>query len=235
MNAYRRFFPKRHTFLAVVHVVNKDQTLLNVRIALGEGADGVFLINHPPVPSRQLYHCYQHVREVFPDAWIGLNWLDLSPEEGLDMMHFQMNGMWVDNAGIREDSHGAKEAILFAEKRRRWEKEMKDYFFLLFGGVAFKYQQHIYDVGRVAQLAVPYVDVITTSGDGTGMAPDVEKIRVMKNAIGDHPLAIASGITPENVSRYMEHTDCFLVATGVSDSHIELNPGRVRKLANAFV
>jgi predicted TIM-barrel enzyme len=43
-------------------------------------------------------------------------------------------------------------------------------------------------------------------------------------------LAIASGITVQNVDRYLEWADCFLVATGISDSHTELNPSKVRAL-----
>ncbi len=72
---------------------------------------------------------------------------------------------------------------------------------------------------------------MTTSGPGTGEAADIDKIRTMKSALGDHPLAIASGITPENVHEYLPYTDCFLVATGVSDSHTELNRAKVRALA----
>ncbi len=228
---YRECFPKRNTFLAVVHAEDSAQAVKNVRIALGEGADGVFLINHPPVSVDDLYLCFRSVREEFPNAWVGFNWLGLDPYSALDMMRSSMDAMWVDNAGIREGRHGADEAFYFTKKRREWEMLRKGASFLLFGGVAFKYQQHVYDLERVSQLAMPYVDVITTSGDGTGIAPEVNKIRTMRNAIGDHPLAIASGITPENVSMYMEYADCFLVATGISDCHTALNPSRVRKLA----
>jgi predicted TIM-barrel enzyme len=44
------------------------------------------------------------------------------------------------------------------------------------------------------------------------------------------PLAIASGITPENVGDYLDVADCFLVATGISRSFTELEPSRVRRL-----
>ncbi len=33
-------------FLPVIHVVNKEQAKLETRIALNNGADGIFLINH---------------------------------------------------------------------------------------------------------------------------------------------------------------------------------------------
>ncbi|MDP3645580.1 MAG: BtpA/SgcQ family protein [bacterium] len=228
MTDYRSVFPRRNTFLAVVHVENVIQALRNVRVALGEGADGVFLINHR-IPAEHLHLCYGAVRAVFPTQWIGLNWLDLSPTNGLAMMRPSMGGMWIDNVGIREDGHGNSQAVYFSEKRYEWMKKWNGSF-LLFGGVAFKYQQPVKNLEQVTLLAKPYVDVITTSGDGTGIAPDVGKIRTMKQAIGNHPLAIASGITPENAVEYMEYADCFLVATGISDSHTELNPKRVAKL-----
>ena len=47
---------------------------------------------------------------------------------------------------------------------------------------------------------------------------------------GDTPLAIASGITPENVEVYLPFADSFLVATGISRSFTELDPSKVRML-----
>jgi predicted TIM-barrel enzyme len=58
----------------------------------------------------------------------------------------------------------------------------------------------------------------------------VEKIARMKEAIGTHPLAIASGITPENVEQYLPIANCFLVATGISSDFTTLDPSRVRDL-----
>ena len=55
----------------------------------------------------------------------------------------------------------------------------------------------------------------------------------MKAALGDLPLAIASGITPENVRDYLPISDCYLVATGIGDSFEELNPVRVGALVDA--
>lgn len=54
----------------------------------------------------------------------------------------------------------------------------------------------------------------------------------MKQAIGEFPLAIASGITPENVSESLDIADCFLVAKGISTSFTELDPVRVKRLVD---
>jgi hypothetical protein len=62
MSIFRTIFPGKHTFLAVVHVESKPQTLRNAQIAKQGGADGVFLINHFG-PYNDLLECYHVVRE----------------------------------------------------------------------------------------------------------------------------------------------------------------------------
>jgi protein-tyrosine-phosphatase len=74
------------------------------------------------------------------------------------------------------------------------------------------------------------MDVVTTSGPGTGEAADRAKIAALRSGAPDAPLAIASGITPENVRRYADLADCFLVASGISESFAELDPGRTAAL-----
>jgi predicted TIM-barrel enzyme len=94
--------------------------------------------------------------------------------------------------------------------------------------VAFKYQREVEDVVQASRTAVDYMDVVTTSGPGTGFAASLDKIRTMKQAIGAFPLAIASGITPENVTDYLPISDCFLVATGIS-KRLDLLDARLTK------
>ncbi len=226
MNSFRRTFTKPHTFLVVVHAVSADQALANARIAQNGGADGIFLINHN-IPALKLLEAFRFVTDKLPGFWVGLNCLDYG-WNAVEIIPRTTAGLWIDNAGIEEAGDDCVAvATQFAELRVSvgWEG-------IYFGGVAFKYQKPVSDFAAVAKAAIPWVDVITTSGMGTGKAPDVGKIATMKDAIGNHPLAIASGITPENVHLFAPHADCFLVATGVSKSHTELDPARVRLLAD---
>lgn len=227
MSTFQEVFKGNHAFLAVVHVEGGAQALRNAYIAREEGADGIFLINHS-IPYSSLFECYQAVRDQLPGFWIGLNCLDLG-RSAVNFIPKDTAGLWVDNAGIKEHGNLVAEAKEFANIRTK-----SQWHGLYFGSVAFKYQGEVADVAKVACLAIPFVDVITTSGAGTGKAADIHKIRKMKEAVGDHPLAIASGITPENVREYMPHADCFLVATGVSNSHTEFNAKRVRALSKAL-
>jgi hypothetical protein len=225
MGSFKSIFPKKHTLLVVVHAVNFEQTWRNTLIAKEEGSDGIFLINHR-ISYQHLIDYYLKIKERLPDFWIGLNCLDLG-QSAIGYIPSNTAGLWVDDPGIRESEENPTAIAKAFDDRRHavgWAG-------LYFGGVAFKYQAPVSDSAKVAKLAIPFMDVITTSGDGTGIAANPRKIRIMKEAIGDHPLAIASGITPENISGYLPYSDCFLVATGVSNSHTELNPDRVRQLA----
>lgn len=221
---FRQQFPQRHVILPVIHVVDRAQAERNAHIAHDAGADGVFLINHD-ISHQTLLAVYEALTAVFPHWWLGVNCLDLDAAATFAALPPVMAGVWVDNAEIDETrvAQPAAEHVRLAQQQHGWNG-------LYFGGVAFKYQREVADLARAAQTAVSYMDVITTSGPGTGHAADVAKIRAMKQAIGDHPLAIASGITPENVGDYLPHADCFLVATGISHRFDQFDPARVQAL-----
>lgn len=227
ISPYRVQFTRKHVFLAVVHAETPAQSLENARIAEGEGVDGIFIINHHISPLT-LVRCYDHVRTTLPKFWIGLNFLNVSPIEALSCLPKDANGLWYDNGGIYEGGQRpAACAENFAADRRA--RQVKA---LYFGGVAFKYQEKVVDLELVTRLAVPHMDVITTSGERTGVPPTVEKMMRMRKAAPDTPLAVASGMTAENVARYWEFVDCFLVASSISDSHTQLNRKLVREFRN---
>jgi len=218
------FGARRHIVLPVIHVETYDQAARNTEIARTAGSDGVFLINHG-IGHRELLEIAKTVRREFAGFWIGVNCLDLAPAEVFRVVDAGTGGIWVDNASIDERQVSQPEAELVQQ-----ECHASGWTGLYFGGVAFKYQRPVADLARAAVLATHYVDVVTTSGPGTGRAAPVEKIAAMKRAMGDFPLAIASGITPENVESYLAIADCFLVATGISWTWSELDPSRVQDL-----
>lgn len=210
MSNFREIFSSQHVILPVVHVESEIQAETNTKIAKECGADGVFLINMSGRGSERLIQIYQHVRNNNPDFWIGLNCLDLSALGVFAKIPKSVNGVWVDNAYIEENQKEQRTAEMInrARKRSGWEG-------LYFGGVAFKYQKPVIDLAKVAQIATTYMDVVTTSGAGTGQEPNFDKIITMKKAIGNTPLAIASGISPKNIRYYLDYADCFLVATSL--------------------
>lgn len=222
------FRDQGEVFLAVVHVEDETQALRNVALARENGAHGVFLINHH-IDALGLLAVYRRVRIVHGDWWIGVNALDLAPAETFRHAPSDVSGLWFDRGGIDLSSDDPTQeacAIVRAHDRNPGWRGVH------FGGVAFKYQPQAWNPALEARTAVPYMDVLTTSGDATGQPPSIAKIEAMRGAIRDKPLAIASGMTPENVGRYLNYVDCVLVATGISFSGTELDPKRVRALAD---
>ncbi|MDP3995772.1 MAG: BtpA/SgcQ family protein [bacterium] len=228
MGRFYEVFKTIPAVLPVIHVVNEKQAVENATIAWEQGSDGVFLINHD-VSGNELLEIYESVANELPDLWIGINCLDLKPDEVIGKVSqrslFNLSGIWADNAMINEHSEDQPEAEMIDKFRQKsgWKG-------LYFGGVAFKYQRRVYEIEKAAQIAAKYIDIVTTSGPATGQAAEIEKIRRMKAAIGDKPLAIASGITPENVHNYLGISDCFLVATGISKDFTNIDPKRLKTL-----
>jgi len=223
-NRFHQVFARPRVVLPVIHVESRAQALTNARIAWEAGADGVFLINHG-LEYERLLEIHQQVAAAQSGWWIGVNCLDLAPEDVFAVVPDSVHGVWTDNAQVEEgeEAQPAAGRVLAVQQRHGWRG-------LYFGGVAFKYQREVHNLAAACQIASRYMDVVTTSGAGTGQAATVEKIRIMKQALGDHPLAIASGITPENVREYLPYADCFLVATGISRTFSDFEPAKVSAL-----
>ena len=103
-----------------------------------------------------------------------------------------------------------------------WAKENKH--IDVFASVAFKYQAEDPNPSLAAQLAQSAGFIPTTSGAGTGKAPTVEKIASMYEATGGL-LAVASGMTPENIAQFKPYLSHVLVSTGISkdEYHFDLD------------
>lgn len=221
-----------HALFPVIHLENVEQAVENAQIAMEADADGLFLINHGDMSDAEVPFVKDAIRALYPNCWIGVSFLSYTPQTACKEIPMDVNGLWTDNAYADEESlhRYAKETLEICRKRE-WKG-------LYFGGVAFKYQREVEDVTQAAKWAVPYMDVVTTSGNGTGLAAHVDKIRIMKKAIGDFPLAIASGITPENIDDYLPISDAYLVATGIcrndgqGDDFYWFDPEKVLRLVD---
>lgn len=233
MANFNEVFRNNHAVLPVVHIQDEEQAIRNVGIAMEEGADGVFLISMEGMGHDYINRVHSIAKEQFPSFWIGVNYLDLmdDPLQVFPNLKKDIGGAWLDDAwvNLKGKPQMEAEAIARAREDSGWDG-------LYFGGVAFKYRGKvsIEDLTGIAEVATKYVDVVTTSGDGTGIAPSIGKIQRLKEGVGDSPLAIASGITPDNVSNYLEIADAFLVATSLLKRGTEdFDPAKVKALVEA--
>lgn len=207
-------------FYPVVHIQNLPQTLFNVALAKNAGADGVFLIDHGGYPPSFLV---DKVISDFQDEKfsIGINFLTGNNFGDIERAYdLGCKMIWSDNAGMDED-HYRESGIKLLELQ---EETGLDFF----GGVHFKYQQKPNrSIEESLYRAFDYVKYPTLSGIGTGVAANIDFIKQAAQAwkkeqscdsdpytIG---LAIASGISIDNIDQYLPYIDAFLVASSIID------------------
>ena len=220
--------------LPVIHVLDKAQAERNIRILIGEGAAGVFLINHDfGIP--EFLPIVRHARQKFPSLWIGLNFLAVTGRDAFPVLNqlqsegLAIDGYWADDARI-DETRGAgdqPEAQAIQAARGAWQG-------FYTGGTCFKKQREVPAAlhETAARIAAAHMDAVCTSGVATGKAVDLAKIETFRRAIGDAPLMLASGITPDNAHHYMRDVDGFMVATGINrdGDFYNIDPARLARL-----
>ncbi|MBE3112729.1 MAG: adenine phosphoribosyltransferase [Acidobacteria bacterium] len=236
MNRIAEVFGTSPVLLPVVHPISREAALEAICVAHTCGVKGVFLIDQG-MSEREVLQLAREVRDQYPSLWIGLNLLSRTAAKTLTTTYnrgWRVDGIWSDWAGIEENrvagsSHPVAEAFLNARRNASWEG-------LYFGGVAFKYQREVApsDLAVAAEMSVPYMDVLCTSGPGTGHPADIEKVRALRAGLGDHAMALASGITPENVQSYMPYVQAFLVGTGIESQLGVFDPTKIEALMRAM-
>ena len=93
--------------LPVIHVQDLRQVCHNVELAISQGVQGIFLINHdfgvePFIPI------ITELRELFPNLWLGVNFLAVTGKDAfLRLGHLQKDGIpvdayWADDGRIDE-------------------------------------------------------------------------------------------------------------------------------------
>ena len=231
MNRVAEIFGVSRVLLPVIHPVGRDEAVASVEVAVAAGVKGVFVINQG-MSEQQVLALMRDLHGRHPTLWVGVNLLGFAPaevlERGLQAGDGRLDGIWSDNARIDEDAAQQPEAAAFvaARRERGWNG-------LYFGGVAFKYQREVADAKLewAARLARGYMDVVCTSGPGTGHEARVEKVAAMRAGLGtDGALALASGVTTENVGNFLPYVDAYLVGTGIEAQLGVLDAGRVAAL-----
>jgi predicted TIM-barrel enzyme len=212
--------------LPVIHHLDVETSLAQAELARAAACDGVWLICHnhrdPEVlqAAARLKHRWSQALDS-ERLFIGVNLLYTNNANALEFAHqLRLDGVWLDAPGV--NSHGAN------ERAKRLAETMRERFpaVPVFGSVAFKYQEHEPDPAEAARQAKALGMIPTTSGEATGIAPDLAKIEAM-SAASKGLLAVASGMTPSNVAQYAPFLSHILVATGVSRGEHEFDPARL--------
>ena len=222
----------------VIHINGVSQAVDQAELAYEAGANGVYLIYHHSPDTTLLLQAYNAVAKEHTFRFVGLNLLQLASAEGAFSFIYSKfksgdiqklpDGIWADDAIPNKDE---------LVDLRRGNRDLKRVLYL--GGVAFKYRPTFTEdpdkAATQAENLVQFVDVVTTSGKGTGNPPSPDKIKAMKEAIGRKKLAVASGISIDNIRSYRGLFDQLLVSTSIETEPYSgiFVPQKLRSLIDA--
>lgn len=91
------------------------------------------------------------------------------------------------------------------------------------GGVRFKYQPIL--SGRSLEEDMKYglerCDAIACTGEGTGIDTATDKILEFRKLIGNHPLIVAAGMTPDTIEEKLSIGDGAIVGSYFKEGHVD--------------
>jgi len=208
----------------VVHITEGVELALEQsQLALESGSGGVYLIDHKRASYERVEKTLAYLRRYNRGSFVGVNFLHVYPTQiferfaeklvlaaasGTEIKTVLPDSLWVDDCSVSFDS--------IRNIRENVRPEIGATVAYA-GGVAHKYTFTETDDPFVAsEEAKKYfagLDIVVTTGPSTGMPPSPAKIEAMKAAIGDTPLAIASGITANNVSDFKAADQVFVASS----------------------
>jgi hypothetical protein len=205
--------------LPVIHIYNEGQAFSEANKIIKCGADGFWLINHHGDDVLTLA-LHDELKTHYPKHDIGVNLLSKDAYEATKLaIEHQVSHLWLDNAGVHSTSPDKK-------MLQHLQDVVIEHNIAIFAGTAFKYQKTENDPCRAARIAKSYGLIPTTSGSATGVAADTTKIRDM--SCSSTQLALASGISCENLMEFAPYISHALVATAVSETEYTVDEEKLR-------
>ena len=208
--------------IPVIHHRDELLTFRNAQLCHKNNVYGLFIISMEG-NNEGLAALARKIKNEFPTLKIGVNHLGYKSLNSLyECLNYSLDMMWSDEP-IVTGSFISKEA-------EDIYKELNENKIDFFNSVAFKYQAEEFYIEDSVKNSKSLGFIPTTSGQATGVAAEINKIKKMKEALRDYPLAIASGLTPENVKEYSKMIDYGLVATGISKNFYEFDEEKIKSI-----
>lgn len=216
-------------------VIHHDDDLLTIQqasiCAKTKGVHGIFLISHTG-QNEEILKQAEIVHDLFPTLEIGVNFLGWSAYDAMKAFAPRqfIRNLWFDSVGVfnGQSSAIADQTSDALKHLNKWSSNPRQ----IFAGVDFKYQVLDLDPIASCKKLVELGFIPTTSGIATGFAPSKKKLENLSAVAGDNGLAVASGITPENISELAPYLNHILVSTGVSTNFFEIDEAKLVALAS---
>lgn len=217
---YQDLFVKPKPVMAMIHLKGdscesvQERARREIDIYLNCGVDAVLVENYFG-SAGDVGWTLKYLQEHLPGATYGVNVLgdyrrafELAGEYGAK--YIQIDSV-CGHLRPKEDERYAEE---LASLRGQCDV-------VLLGGVRFKYQpvRSGREQDEDVALGMKRCDAIVVTGEGTGMATPVGKVKDFRTVAGDFPLIIGAGVTPNRLREGIGLCDGFIVGSWFKEGH----------------
>ena len=220
--------------LPVLSCYNVEQFKKNIinlyPLILDNSVSGVFLLSTNTTID-VIADVYNWTKSTYPNIWIGIN---LIGENIFKVFKFIKNvnpdGIWIDNSYMNNISNmGIPELIQDQFEQLNWNG-------LYFGGIMFKYQSNCNNYDEQILLNThKYMDVLITSGNGTGIEIEESKLNYIYNNVKNNiTIAVASGITEKNIKKIQNKSNIYVVRSSIVNENNDIDIEKLKELINAI-
>lgn len=202
-----------------IDVLDRAQAVRNAELAFALGADGIFFSNSDH-DDGLLSTIASQLKSSWPDKLLGAGYATLGPNRALQRsLHCQLDATWTTRMDVtsQEASADAIEAaaILKAHRQHR-----------LFAAVAspdHPAEPH----PEIAAVRAQELGMIPTTGNEPEPGP-YNKLRTIRGAIGDAPLALANCSTPISLAALETLPSHLVVSTAAERGFQYFDPDLLR-------
>jgi len=201
--------------ITVIHIINKNIEFIvkQCKKAFDGGTFGIFLIPYSSeINPEDVNEIYYQVRNKYKNNFIGLNYL-ADIDEYINIIPPCVSAIWTDEGIGNENNY------YLIEKINSIKKELG---FLYFGGFYHKgnnYNFKISDVYNNKNSALKLIDILTTTGLGTGIEIEEKIYKIITNNIPTKKLAIASGLDASNIHKYRNKIGYAIVGSSLEETN----------------
>jgi len=225
------FKKETNILLPVLSCKNEEDFYYNIDILYEyykkKKISGIFIVS-TFVDIETITNIYNETKKKYADLWVGVN---LIGENIFKVYNFiklnNPDGIWIDNSYLFDIKKlGFAELILNQFEKYNWNG-------LYFGGYMFKYQINCntYD-NKLIKILNQYLDILTTSGDGTNIEISDEKLNYIFNESVEIPIAIASGVNNNNLEKHIEKCNIIIIRSSIIDSNENIDKEKLDEICN---
>ncbi len=212
-------FKEKKPIIGLIHAKGTDdedtmeRAVREIGIYLDGGIDGILVETYFGTYS-QVEKILKYLCDAKPEIPYGINCLNV------DVMGFELAGKYGCQF-LQVDS-------VVGHVKPRDEESLGAFFDLyrskcsayVMGGVRFKYQPVLSEnsLEEDLEIAKTRCDAVCVTGEGTGLETSLSKIKQFRDYLGDFPLFVCAGVTPENVSQQIKYADGFVVGSYFKDN-----------------